>query len=381
MSASAAERAAPLVSVEANVASRDVVLRHAGLAGAGDAHDDDHLTSFRAGGPLRATGRGDAERTPEHVSGAGVEDQPGCAGGRPRRLGASRAWDRDHDGGQSEQPGERDLGRRRTERARDLGQRLLATAQPASTARPAERGVGDHRDAQLLAALDDAAAESTVVVGAERDLDGGDRDELDRLVQLPSVYVRDPGALDQALVEEPAERADGGPPRGARVGRMDQVDIDRQALERVEARLAVGEDCLGAAVRYPRPAGRVIPPLVTTRALLSRCTPAGCGRAGARCGRGRDSPRAYAWAVSNTVTPAASAASIVSRASASSRSGSVDIRMQPRPMRSSDGEASPDDSGAVAYVTRAALTLTLGEAAHWWSNVTARRGGRHHGPR
>ena len=50
---------------------------------------------------------------------------------------------------------------------------------------------------------------------------------------------------------------------------------------------------------------------------------------------------------------------IVARASASSRSASVDIRMQPRPMRSSEASSQPGRFGAVGYVTEAAWTLIL----------------------
>ena len=49
----------------------------------------------------------------------------------------------------------------------------------------------------------------------------------------------------------------------------------------------------------------------------------------------------YARAVSKTVMPASAAAAIVSSARSSSRSSSVDRRMQPRPMRSSEAASHP----------------------------------------
>ncbi len=86
---------------------------------------------------------------------------------------------------------------------------------------------------------------------------------------------------------------------------------------------------------HPPPA-RVIPPFVTIRA---RDLEPGRRRARATslslCPSSA-SPWPYARAVSNTVTRASTAAAIVSRASSSSRSCSVDRRMQPRPMRSSE---------------------------------------------
>ena len=139
---------------------------------------------------------------------------------------------------------------------------------------------------ELLAALDEPAAQRAVVEDAQRDLDGGDRHELERLVELVAVDVREPDARDHALVEQPAERAHGGAPRRAGIGRVEQVEVDRRG-RRARLRLASqsAQDRLGAAVRDPAAAGRVIPPLVTIRALAPGSGGASArARAGARRG-------------------------------------------------------------------------------------------------
>ena len=74
-----------------------------------------------------------------------------------------------------------------------------------------------------------------------------------------------------------------------------------------------------------------MPPFVTIRADSTR------RRARARSA----SLSPYERAVSNTVIPASHAAAIVSSATSSSRSSSVDMRMQPRPMRNSEASSHP----------------------------------------
>src|SRR5262245_63016851 len=104
--------------------------------------------------------------------------------------------------------------------------------EPAGAPRPAERRVCDDRNAALEAALDDSAAESAVVEDAERDLDSRDRRELERLVELHAIDVRETDPPHEALVDEPGECAHGGSPRRPRVRRVDEVEIDLEPVER-----------------------------------------------------------------------------------------------------------------------------------------------------
>ena len=116
---------------------------------------------------------------------------------------------------------------------------------------------------------------------------------------------------------------------------MDEVEVDREAVQRREARFAVGADRLRAAVRDPRAAGPAHAALRhDPRARSPHRSGGGRARAAARC-----PPYAGTRAVSKTVMPASAAAAIVSSASSSSRSSSVDSRMQPRPTRSSEAES------------------------------------------
>src|ERR687897_47781 len=99
------------------------------------------------------------------------------------------------------------------------------------------------------------APERLVVVRAERDLDGRDRRELERLVQLEPVDVREPDVPYEAFVCEPGQRAHRGAPRSPRVGHMDEVEVDREAVESSEARFAVGANRLRTAVGDPAATG------------------------------------------------------------------------------------------------------------------------------
>ena len=115
--------------------------------------------------------------------------------------------------------------------------------------------MSDHRDARLGAALDDPASERAVVERTERNLDGSDRRQLERLVQLRPVDVREPHVPHEAFLCEPRQRPHGGPPRRPRVGRVNEVEIDREPVESVKARLAVGVNRLRPSVRDPPAAG------------------------------------------------------------------------------------------------------------------------------
>ena len=133
---------------------------------------------------------------------------------------------------------------------------------------------------------------------------------------------------------------------------MDEVDVDRKPVERVQARLAVGEDRLRAAVWNPPPPSRRMPPFVTIRARAS-APHERSPRANSRSLWPRSpGPSPYVRAESNTVTPARAAAAIVSSASSSSRSAAVDRRMQPRPMRDSDACSQDGRLRQAAYATR-----------------------------
>ena len=72
-------------------------------------------------------------------------------------------------------------------------------ASPAARRGPPSGECAITRDPGLRAALDDAAAERPVVERAQRDLDGGDRRELERLVELRAVDVRRPRRGARAL--------------------------------------------------------------------------------------------------------------------------------------------------------------------------------------
>ena len=197
-----------------------------------------------------ARGCNAAEGARENFAVVVVEGERRRAGGGTRRLRSPRARDRDDGRGEIEEPGERDFGRSRVARGRDLGERLLA-GNSARPSRPAERRVRDQRETLLDAALQDSASKRAVVEGTERDLDSRDRRELERLVQLAAVDVRDAHAPHQAFVDETAERADSRSPRRAGIGRVDEVEVDRQAVQRGEAPLAVAADRLRASVRDP----------------------------------------------------------------------------------------------------------------------------------
>ena len=243
-----AQRAAALVAVQAVIAATRRVVRDAALSGSGNAHHDRPRRPSRRAGREQASGN--AERSVERLPVGGLQREARRAGGGARGLGPSCARDRHDHGRQLEEPGQGDLRRRRTAPRRHLGERLAAI-QAAGAARPSERRVGEHRDLELGTAVDHAAAERAVVVRTQCDLHSRDRSELDRLVQLRAVDVGDAHASNEAIVDEPGERAHGRPPGCPRIGCVDEVEVDREAVERGEAGLAVGADRLGAAVGNP----------------------------------------------------------------------------------------------------------------------------------
>ena len=103
-----------------------------------------------------------------------------------------------------------------------------------------------------------------------------------------------PDVPHEPVVDEPRQRAHRRSPRRPRIGRVDEVEVDRQAVERGEARLAVGADRLRAAVRDPRAARRAsCRPSSRSRAVASAPqareqrgpAAARCRRTSARCRR------------------------------------------------------------------------------------------------
>ena len=115
----------------------------------------------------------------------------------------------------------------------------------------AKRRVGDDDQPGLEAALDDTAAERRVVERAQRNLDRRQRSELERLVELRAIDVGDADARSQPVFVDPSERANRRPPRNPRVGSVQQIEVDRQAGERGQARFAVSPEGAGPPVRYP----------------------------------------------------------------------------------------------------------------------------------
>ena len=141
---------------------------------------------------------------------------------------------------------------------------------------------------RFVAPLEHPTAKRVIVERAQRDLDGCDGGERDGLVELSAVHVRDADALHEPVVDESGERAHRRAPRRARIGRVQQVEIDREPVERDEARLAVGPDRLRATVRHPAAAGSRHSALRhDPRASPPRRRRAKLARAAARCGRDR----------------------------------------------------------------------------------------------
>ena len=281
------QRPSALVSVQAQVSASGVLLGDAALPGSGDAHHDDDV-GVR---PRRRTAAVDdarlrAPRARCHRARASPRAR------RSGRPGAASAGDRDQRRGQVENPRERDLCAGVAPCASAIFASCGRRARPRGSARAAERRVGHHRDPRLLAALDNAAAERLVVEHAEPDLHGCDRRELERLVQLVAVDVREPDPFHEPLVHEPGERTNRRAPGRPGIGRVDQVEVDRQTVERREACLAVGTDGLRAPVRDPaalRPCHaalrhdpRAADP--SARAVRARAA-ARCRRKRARCRR------------------------------------------------------------------------------------------------
>lgn len=216
------------------------------------------------------------ERSVEHGSLAGGQPELCCPCRRPRRIRPARPRDRDHRRREVEQPGERDLGAGRTVLVRDRGE-WFAPSQAARTSRAAERRVGDHGDPCLHAAFDQTPTNGAVVVRAECRLHCCDGSRSEGLVQLRAIDVGEPHPTDQALVAQSGQGADRGPPRRARIWRMDEVEVDRKPVEGLEACLAVRADRAGTTIRDPAAAAAGHAPLgddasARVRAAVTQCT-------------------------------------------------------------------------------------------------------------
>ena len=172
-----------------------------------------------------------------------------------------------------------------------------------------------------------APAQRRVVGPAERDLDGRDRRVRAGLVELRGSRSR---ARRAARAHDRRARRAPVPTCATEsgVGRVQQVEVDREAVERDQARLAVGGDGLARASGTQAPPGLLIPPFVTIRA---RSTPPHDHSAAASSA----SLPGYARAVSNTVIPCSTAAAIVASAVLRAPApATASRRMQPRPIRS-----------------------------------------------
>src|SRR5450755_2650654 len=121
--------------------------------------------------------------------------------------------------------------------------------------------MGEHLDAELDAARDDATAQRPIGKGAEGDLDRVDRRDTEREVELPSRDVRQPDPPDKARPSHPFESAHGGDPRYARIGRVQEVRVDGKAPESLDAGLAVLAYRARAPVGLPTPLGPTHPAL------------------------------------------------------------------------------------------------------------------------
>src|SRR5205807_2935588 len=109
---------------------------------------------------------------------------------RARGVRPPCARDRDDGGGELEQPRKGNLGRCRAACRRDIDQDLVTT-NAACAARSAERGMGDHGDLSLGGPFYKSSSEGGVIENAERDLNGRDVGELERLIQLATVDIGD----------------------------------------------------------------------------------------------------------------------------------------------------------------------------------------------
>ena len=215
----------------------------------------------------------------------GVEPKPGGRRSRAGRLGTPRSGDRDHRRGEAEQPRERDLGRR-SRRARPPRRR----ARSFRARRPARFGPPSGEWA--ITAIPASAQRSTtpprsgaVVERAETHLDGCDRGELERLVELAAVDVADADPPRQSLARGsgPARAATCATASAGRVRGGGRGRSRGRPARRGSPRIRPGWPSRDRPGSTPPPV-RAMPPFVTIRALASAPEPAqGAGQRAARC--------------------------------------------------------------------------------------------------
>ena len=275
-----AERAAALVAIEPQVAALDVLPARRRDFPAPGMPIDQHDVARRL---RRLALRGRAR--PRSACSSSSSSQRRRAGGRARGLRAGVRQGRDDVRPEAEHPRERDLGLGGAMRlARSRASAWIA-GEPRRATRSAERRVGNEREPGIGTAVDEAclaarrrrtrlSATWTAAIGA-----------CSRASSSCGRFtLQTPTRGDEALVDEPGERTHGRRPLDPRVGSVEQVEVDGAAVERGEARLAVGADRASPAVRASSlPSVRAIPPFVTTRALGD--APGAPGRRAPRCPR------------------------------------------------------------------------------------------------
>lgn len=132
--------------------------------------------------------------------------------------------------------------------------------------------MGDDGNSPLVAELYHPTSKRSVVEWIERNLDGRDIGQVERLLQLAAIDICHPDPPHEALVENPRQRANGSGPRSTWVGCMEEVQVDRQTLQCEEAVFTVGENCLGPPIRYPLIVGSRHTPLRHDPRLIGRTT-------------------------------------------------------------------------------------------------------------
>ena len=224
----------------------------------------------------RCVGRGPARRRrtpPSAPPGRAASSSSAAARAADRAVSGRRAPGIATTSGESpSSQASADLGRR-WRRGGRRSRELVAASQRAGAARAAERGVGDQRQPELGAARDHPAPQRAVVERAQSDLHRRDRRQLERFVELGAGDVREPDA------RAPVRRRRAGRARvptsaTASAGRARGSGTGRSAVRRAprgSPRSRPRSPSRGRPAPTPPP-GRVMPPLVTIRAL--RCRPA-----------------------------------------------------------------------------------------------------------
>ena len=295
--ASSRERAAALVSVQPQVAPRDVVAGDARLPGSRDAHDD----ARRRPSPSRLAQRSGARRSQALVARR--------ARGERRRARPTRAVSGRRAPGMATTFGPRPSSQASATSA-SVAPCACAISSAPRGARACEHGVDPPSGEWAIAAIPSSAQRSTtpprrapVVEGADRDLHGRDRRVLEGVVQLRAVDVAHAERADEAVVHEPRERADGRRPRRPRIRSVEEVEVDRQPAR---APRGSPRSRRGSPSRdRPGPMRRRASPSRPSSRPARLSTPRSARASSA-------SLPSYARAVSKTVIPASSAAAIVS---------------------------------------------------------------------